>query len=76
MQIVQQEDLGESTAFQVDLGDGRKAYLVACLDEGKMSVTSGEASGGIITTLQDQIGTIEEASEWLLKELAEGRAKL
>lgn len=67
---------GKSSAYHIDMEDGRKAFLTIRPESYPVQVHSGTASGEGIVTIEDQKKAVDEASVWLVNEIMAAKAEV
>lgn len=74
MRIEAKTGNGPYDEYSVDMGDGRKAFLVVRRGSHPLRVSAGSATGATVVTSGDQTAAVDEAGRWLLTEIESGRA--
>lgn len=58
--------------YSVDMEDGRKAFLSVRRDSHPLRVDGASATG--VTSFKEKCAAVKEAGDWLVAEIAAGRA--
>jgi len=74
MRVEAKDDDGGFLSYVVDMEDGRKVFLTVRKGSHPVQVHSGGAADGTVGSTMDTMAAVDEASIWLVAEIAAGRA--